>query len=141
MGSIPLHPKFGLNPTITCCFFCGKEKNEIALLGAKYRGEAPRHMVIDRQPCDWCRENMRKGIVFIEATGTSEGDCRPTGAYAVLTEEATKRFVTEPLLTTILQKRLTFVDPETWTRVGLRDAVERQEQTKTEEPRETGASE
>ena len=57
--SIKLSPKYGVNPTIPCCFFCGKEKNEIALLGKVGKRdediEAPMHMVIDYEPCDECR--------------------------------------------------------------------------------------
>lgn len=33
MSSIKLSPKHGVNPTIPVCFFCGKPKNEIALMG------------------------------------------------------------------------------------------------------------
>lgn len=33
MNGIEISPKHGLNPTIPVCFWCGKEKNEIALLG------------------------------------------------------------------------------------------------------------
>lgn len=33
MSSIKLSSKHGVNPTIPVCFFCGEEKNEIALLG------------------------------------------------------------------------------------------------------------
>lgn len=32
--TILLHPKKGLNPRLTCCYHCGKETNEILLLGA-----------------------------------------------------------------------------------------------------------
>lgn len=30
---IKISPKYGLNPTIPVCFWCGKQKNEIALMG------------------------------------------------------------------------------------------------------------
>lgn len=33
MSSIKISPKHGVNPTIPVCFFCGKPKNEIALMG------------------------------------------------------------------------------------------------------------
>lgn len=33
MSSIKVSPKYGVNPTIPVCFFCGKPKNEIALMG------------------------------------------------------------------------------------------------------------
>lgn len=32
-GSIKMSKKHGLNPCIPICVFCGKEKNELALLG------------------------------------------------------------------------------------------------------------
>lgn len=32
-GSIELSPKYGVNPTISVYFWCGKEKNELALMG------------------------------------------------------------------------------------------------------------
>ena len=32
-NSIKLSEKYGVNPTIPVCFFCGMPKNEIALLG------------------------------------------------------------------------------------------------------------
>ena len=63
MDSILLSPKHGVNPTIPVCFWCGREKNEVALMGyLKGRGgediAAPMHMVIDYEPCDECRQNM-----------------------------------------------------------------------------------
>ena len=33
MDSILLSPKHGVNPTIPVCFWCGREKNEVALMG------------------------------------------------------------------------------------------------------------
>ena len=38
-NSIKISQKHGVNPTIPICFWCGKEKNEIALLG-KLPGDA-----------------------------------------------------------------------------------------------------
>lgn len=37
MSGIKLSPKYGVNPTIPVCFWCGKEKNEIALMGTCWR--------------------------------------------------------------------------------------------------------
>ena len=130
MSSIRLHPKHGLNPTLTVCFFCGKETGEIALLGAAYRGEAPRHMVVNKVPCDWCKGNMKRGIVLVEATGKTEADCRPTGSYVVLKEEVARRMFIEPMLTQVLRTRIAFVDPATWAATGLREAcAKNQEET------------
>ena len=63
-AGIKLSPKHGLNPTIPVCFWCGEERNEVALLGHIGDGrkleefEAPMHMVIDYEPCEKCRANM-----------------------------------------------------------------------------------
>lgn len=73
-NSIKISPKHGVNPTIPICFFCGEEKQEIALLG-KIGGksedlEAPRHMVLDYEPCDKCKEQMKLGVVLIPVSDT-----------------------------------------------------------------------
>lgn len=109
-NDIKLSPKYGVNPTIPVCFWCGKEKNEIALLGrisGKSRREdieAPRHMVLDYEPCDECKKNRQLGVTVIEATETpnTEGqppidkyDHFPTGRYCVLKTEAADRIFSE----------------------------------------------
>ena len=53
--SIRISEKHGVNPTIPICFYCGEDKNEVALLG-KLHGdkEAPMRMWIngDYEPDD-----------------------------------------------------------------------------------------
>ena len=39
--SIKVSPKHGLNPTIPQCFWCGKDKSEIALLGKMDKEDSP----------------------------------------------------------------------------------------------------
>lgn len=100
--SIKLSPKYGLNPTIPVCFWCGKEKGEIALMGHIGDGrkhediKAPMHMVLDYEPCDECKKNMELGFTIVEATGepnalTSmpiQDGIYPTGRYVVIKKEA-----------------------------------------------------
>jgi hypothetical protein len=93
--SIYLHPKHGLNPTIPLCIVCGKEKNEIALLGNAYKGQAPMHMVTSIEPCDACREKfLTEGTMLMEATEdwshSKMGKPRrePTGKFVILKDEA-----------------------------------------------------
>lgn len=103
-NSSKISPKHGVNPTIPICFFCGEEKQEIALLG-KIGGksedlEAPRHMVLDYEPCDKCKEQMKLGVVLIPVSDTQPGDNRPPmksmegkdvyplGGYLVIRPEA-----------------------------------------------------
>lgn len=85
---ILLSEKYGLNPTIPVCFWCGKQKNEIAMLG-KIGGkgedlEAPKNMVLDYEPCDDCKAAWGKGVALIEVSTTPLPDDRPPiqkGAY------------------------------------------------------------
>ena len=82
-NSIPLSPKHGLNPTIPVCAWCGREKNEIALMGrikTSVKGEdpeAPMHCVLDYVPCDCCAEQWSKGVVVLEATKQRPTPYRP----------------------------------------------------------------
>lgn len=114
-NSIKISPKHGVNPTIPVCFYCGEPKNEIALLG-KIGGrgedlEAPKHLVIDYEPCDKCKEMWQQGVPLVEAvssyyikdnrppiqedkaTGTL---LYPTGRCVVLKIEAARRLFNIP---------------------------------------------
>lgn len=98
--SIELSEKYGVNPTIPVCFFCGEEKNEVALLGkitckqTKEEIEAPMRMVLDYEPCDKCKEQWSKGVAIIEVTKNDLGrpeiapNVQPTGRIVVLNPEA-----------------------------------------------------
>lgn len=111
-----LHPKYGVNPTIPLCWWCGEAKNEVALLGAAYKDEAPMHMVLDHNPCEKCVERMAQGITLIEAAD-DHGKPTPTGRWCVVTEDAARRAFTEPML--VLEKRKAFVTPEAWALLGV----------------------
>lgn len=100
-NSIKLSPKHGVNPTIPVCFFCGKEKNEIALLGQigdRRKGEdfeAPKNVVLDYEPCEECKKKFAEGVLLIEVTNSPEvigmpiaKDAYPTGRYVVVRPEA-----------------------------------------------------
>ena len=79
--SIKISPKYGVNPTIPVCFFCGEEKNEVALLGRIGKGkediEAPRHALLDYEPCEECLKKMATGIALIEVNNTPNSDNQP----------------------------------------------------------------
>lgn len=105
---IKLSPKHGLNPTIPICFFCGKEKHEVAILGKiGKKGEdlqAPMRMILDYQPCDDCKEKMKNGIALIGVNPKPlqngqppiQKDLYPTGTWCVLKEEAVERIFQIP---------------------------------------------
>ena len=124
MSSIRLSKKWGVNPTIPICFWCGEEKNEIAMLG-KLKGdiEAPRTMWIpgDYDPCDSCKDNFEKGIVLFEAEKEpviNENQppfygAYPTGRYMVIKEEAFKRIFNEDIYEQVNKVKRCFIDRET----------------------------
>lgn len=101
--SIKISPKHGVNPTIPVCFWCGKEKNEVALLG-KLKGdaEAPMHMVLNYEPCDACKQTMESGITLISVTSHPadhrppiQQNLYPTGEWSVITKEAAQQIFPE----------------------------------------------
>lgn len=123
MTAIRLHPEFGLNPCIPTCFWCSKPKSEVALLGAKYRGQAPLTMVLDYGPCDECKKGMALGIACIEVDSqktlnrpplAKEGalsTIAPTGRWCVIAEDqAAKLPFPEPALESIRQARRALLD-------------------------------
>lgn len=101
-NDIKLSPKHGLNPTIPICFFCGEDKNEIALLGQigdRRKGEdiqAPMKMILDYEPCDKCKEIFAQGVLLVEVTKypnvqgqpAIQKDAYPTGRHCVVKPEA-----------------------------------------------------
>ncbi len=120
-----LHSKYGVNPTIPTCFWCGEGKDEIVFVGAEGNkifpergGEAPmRGPVMDYEPCTKCAENIAKGAHMIEVTETSsdgrppigkdEGGrpAYPTGRFAVVTAEGVRHIINPPELAEGIIKR------------------------------------
>lgn len=112
---IEVSPKHGLNPTIPVCFWCGKDKNEIALLGRirektknRYGAnvtkrdsdiEAPSRMVIDYEPCDECMKMWDSGVAVIEVQETPinhdqpeiQKGLYPTSRFVVMNVEGADR--------------------------------------------------
>lgn len=108
---IEVSPKHGLNPTIPVCFWCGKDKNEIAIMGRirekttnRYGSEtvvrgsdikAPSRVVLDYEPCDECKNMWDSGVTLIEVQQTplSPGQPEiqkglyPTRRFVVMTVE------------------------------------------------------
>jgi hypothetical protein len=119
MSSIKLSPKHGLNPTIPTCFWCGNQKNEVALLGRmKDDAEAPMTCILDLEPCDTCQANMALGITLIEAHQggkASEPQIQPgvwpSGRWVVITEDACKRIFDPEMAEACLKHRKAFIEP------------------------------
>jgi hypothetical protein len=117
-GHIRLHREHGVNPTIPLCMWCGKERGEVALLGAAYKGQAPKHMIIDREPCKACAAQMAKGITIIEAEpgapSYAGGDGQPkfTGRWVVIHESSVAElFQPDELVQAVLKARKAMMEP------------------------------
>lgn len=118
MSEIRLHKNFGLAPVMPICYVCGKEKGEIALLGAAWKGkeEPPMHMVLDKTPCEECQGWMKQGIILISVRDGEKGE-EPyrTGKWVVVKREAAEKVFTED----ILKSRMAFVEDSVWEKIGL----------------------
>ncbi len=96
--SLKLHKEFGLNPTISQCILCGEDKNELVLLGAAYKEQAPMRMITTVEPCDACRKTyLSRGVMLVEAEVNDKGQRIPTGPVMVLKDAAFKRIFSVPL--------------------------------------------
>lgn len=122
--SIKLSPEHGVNPTIPVCFWCGKEKNEVALMGQidKEDSAAPRKVIVNYEPCDECKEFFSKGVHVIGVTTepmvptmfpiVDDGKMKlyPTGSMFVAPIDWMKDFLTannqEAMLEDVLSKKV-----------------------------------
>ena len=118
-----LSQKHGVNPTLPVCFFCLRETGEVALLGRlPGDAEAPRHAVLDHQPCNECKKWMEKGIILISVSNSTQSGDNPerTGGWCVVKDEALRDIIQTPeVLIDILKKRFAFVPDEVWDAMGL----------------------
>jgi hypothetical protein len=110
--SIKLSPKYGVNPSLSECFFCGKTKL-LFMFGKIGKGktdiEAPQHAIYDYEPCDDCKKLWEGKTVVIGCVTeqpadkrspiarSSNGNLYPTGSYVVMEREAVRKiFNMEP---------------------------------------------
>jgi len=63
--SLTLHPEHGLNPSVSLCYVCGRDK-EIILFGKNMKEKAPRQAHYDKTPCEDCQKVLNNGIMLIE---------------------------------------------------------------------------
>jgi len=115
--TLRLNKKHGLNPTVPTCFICGESKNEVVLLGASYKDEAPMNMCLDKEPCDKCKDYMEKGVIFISVRDGESGD-NPyrTGKFCVIKKNS--EFL-DVIKKDALKKGIVFVEDSMWKKLGL----------------------
>lgn len=81
----------GVNPSLSICFFCGGDKNEIILAGrCKEDRKAPHAAAWNYEPCDTCKDYMEKGVMVSVVKEGSDRDnpYRRTGQIHVIKDEA-----------------------------------------------------
>ncbi len=136
-GDIRLHKKYGLNVTIPVCFICGKDKNEVAMLGAAYKEEAPMRMMLDRSPCQECEGLMEQGIILISVRdGESSDNPYRTGGWVVV------RDTVEWLSDEEKKMRVVFVPDKAWDGMKLPrgEEIDNREKMKIDNARKEGLS-
>ncbi|MHA1790253.1 MAG: hypothetical protein ACTSXT_13655 [Candidatus Helarchaeota archaeon] len=114
MKKILISEKHGLNPTIPLCFYCGKPKEEIILLGRLHKDkEAPKNAIFDCVPCKKCASYMDKGIMLISVKDNCDKD-NPyrTGKMIVIKEKAAK------LLFPNIKSPFAFVEDSVWKKIS-----------------------
>lgn len=94
---VRLSEKHGLNPSLACCFACGKEYG-VALLGRlKGDEEAPRY-VLTEELCDDCKKAIEDGYVLcIGYSEVKNGGPIRTGECLKLKEKAFKKVFDAPV--------------------------------------------
>lgn len=127
MSGIRLSPKHGVNPSLSACYYCGGDKNEIILPGLIRDRDgqdvaAPHRAVWNREPCETCKGHMAAGVICIEVRELEPGPGEPTraGGFAVVRDEAIRRMVNDPeLAAQIIRKRVVFLPTAVWDMIGL----------------------
>lgn len=118
--AITLHPKHGVNPSLSLCFWCG-EADGVVLLGRNGGKEAPRAMVYSYDPCKECASQMEAGVTLIEATHTPRKDipeqppiqagAYPTGRWLVVKPEAIGRMFDATAAERVLAATKAYIEP------------------------------
>lgn len=62
--SIRLSEKHGVNPSLLCCFVCGKEIG-VALLGKLSNDKEAPKKIANGELCDDCKEKIKNGYVAV----------------------------------------------------------------------------
>lgn len=127
--SIPVSEKYGVNPSMGVCFWCGQDDGTILLLGRlPGDAEAPRRITAGYGPCAACKVEFAKGVTLLEVTEhglhehqqpiTRDPDLFPTGRLLVIRDEAVERiFQPASMVADVLRRRQAFIEPEVFAKL------------------------
>ena len=138
-----LHPKHGLNPTLTTCYYCN-EPADILLVDSRTKefkraglanedGEMQMNIgVVDAQPCAKCNVYMKQGVILLSMRDGEETEMEKaqqerrlpnpyrTGGWIVVRDEFIQRVIYPPeLAKQILKQRFCFVPDLVWNKLEL----------------------
>lgn len=118
---IKLHPKYGLNAVLDQCPLCGGTNNQIVLLGAAYKEQAPMKMIVSGEPCDECKMMMKKGVLLISVKdGTDKKNPYRTGRKFCLKWTAAKKIFGE-----VPEKHVMFIEDGALDKLGFPKKIEK----------------
>lgn len=72
--------------------------------------------------CEQCEDYANQGIIFVGIDESKTEDMSNpyrTGLFAVVKEAAVKKFIHEPLLSKVLDKRMTYIEHDTAVQLGM----------------------
>lgn len=73
--------------------------------------------------CPECKEHAKEGVFFVGVDGSKTEDMNNpyrTGWLSCVKDEAVKRFMTEPMLSQVLKKRMCYIPDEVAMEIGLK---------------------
>lgn len=110
--------------TIPVCCICGDDKGEVMMLGELPQGaKVSKYTVLDLEPCDECKADMRRGIVLVEIEKGDPAkmrDIHRTGNVAVVEESEVENLTDDAsIVSRVRETRFAFVPEDAWERLGL----------------------
>jgi hypothetical protein len=134
-GTIRVSEKYGVNPFMPSCYYCGKSTEEIILPGRVLEKGTCEEVdmsrengkVLDRRPCPKCAEHMKVGIIFISVMDGQEELMRKqvepfrTGALWVVKREAVAIMLEgQDVLDKVMEMGWTYIPDKVAEMMGLR---------------------
>lgn len=129
-NNIRLSKKYGVNPSLGICFWCGENNGEIILFGKIGKGrddqEAPKRALTGYEPCFECRKKWELGVAVLEASEEPvyknqpeiQNGIYPTGRWSVVKEEAAERI----FQIDSEDHKILLLDKELYEEIGFGDA-------------------
>jgi hypothetical protein len=78
-GDIKLSPKYGVNPSVGVCFWCGGKTGEVILNGRTPGDqEAPKYVCRGYEPCSNCKKEFEKYLTVVELSDNPQGEYQPS---------------------------------------------------------------